>query len=139
MTSGYMSSVTNKVISASVGEALVSVTVTGGDYECDSTIALDRPNASSFAVSLLQELGYEVSIAPPRLKAGDFARVIGNNIAGDTVPLGTIVKIVQDDGSSIPYRGQLADGGEGWFTEADLEPADGEYELVPAEYRAIDA
>lgn len=126
MTAEYESVASTKTVHAAVGTDVVSIQVAGGEYESDSTIALDRANASSFAVSLLQELGYDVDIRPERLKIGSFALVVPGESGGHG---GKIVKIVDDDRSGLPYQGELANGSAHWFEESDLEPLVGEYEV----------
>ncbi|MCD9024355.1 hypothetical protein [Cohnella silvisoli] len=64
---------------------------------------------------------------PARLTVGDFAKVVGNGArregARDYVN-GSIIKIAVDDESSLPYRGERADGTcGGWLTKMDVKPA----------------
>ncbi|GAA0840618.1 hypothetical protein GCM10008915_36540 [Bifidobacterium pullorum subsp. gallinarum] len=54
----------------------------------------------------------------PRLSVGDLARTL----VGKDVPKGAIVKIMRDDRSGMPFRGELLDGSEyDWYTSEQLE------------------
>ena len=58
-----------------------------------------------------------------RLTVGDYARVIGKPDEYHNFPVGTIVKIVRDDGSDVPYVVRDKNGDTEWIRAENVEPA----------------
>ncbi|WP_263560511.1 hypothetical protein [Paenibacillus polymyxa] len=62
-------------------------------------------------------------LAQRRLKVGEFAKVVAKNrtFTEERVSVGDVVKITEDDDSSLPFKANGIDGkSAGWFTESEL-------------------
>jgi hypothetical protein len=69
------------------------------------------------------EVYEKVTDKPARLTIGDYAKV-AQNTNNHNYDIGSVVKIVQDDRDSCPYKGERADGTRGnYLYEADVERA----------------
>lgn len=79
--------------------------------------------ANADALRKITKEEFEAATAPtpktPRLKVGEYARTLVEK----DVPKGSIVKIVIDDRSKLPYKAYLLDDSDhDWYEEGELEP-----------------
>ncbi|WP_178023056.1 hypothetical protein [uncultured Paenibacillus sp.] len=127
---------------AKVGERIkiVNAQLTGGDYgNWDEMIVTEAKWAATHAVNadfdgetvhiwydeyvVLEPVESAQPAQPKRLTVGDYAKVIASGNQHN-YEVGSVVKIVVDDMSGVPYRGEKPDGSEGnWLKESQVAPA----------------
>jgi len=110
-----------------IGSESRSWVTDGGFYEVTRVDGAGDPHfedndGDDYDASNLDENPSVFKRAVARLGVGDYAKVV--SLTAHNYALGAVIKIVVDDESGVPYRGEKANGSVGnWLTEANVERA----------------
>lgn len=114
-----------------IGEESCSYVTDGGFYEVTRIDGSGDPHFSDndnddCDADCLDEkpaVFKRVESRPARLTVGDYAKVIGGS-GGHNYSMSSVIKIVVDDNTSVPYQGEKANGSKGnWISEKNVERA----------------